>query len=183
LRRKSKRLQSRNGVWVARDADGNAVSFQNTQNDEPAPPPIPYLAEFESDFPTSLLIGNAVDVTEQGGAKLKLFQKMAYDLDAKEKFMAFFVPPAPFLFSLMKYVADTQGEAQAQLEGQAKILGLPDHSEEWWKEFTFTKRIIFYCNASLRDNDRRTLVEYFSTKGLLFEWRGRDYLVGKFGPQ
>jgi hypothetical protein len=172
-----------NGAWVARDAEGNLVPFQTAQSDEPAPPPIPYLAEFTNDFSTSLLIGNVADVTEESGAKLKIYQKMAYDLDAKEKFMAFFFLPAPFAFSLMKHVADTQGEAQAQLEEQAKVLGLPDHSEEWWKEYTFTRRMIFCCNANLDDDARRILVEYFSSKDLLFEWRGSDYLLRKFGPQ
>lgn len=182
----SKQVQTvtvENGAWVARDVDGNLVSFQSAQSDEPAPPPISYLAEFANDFPTSLLIGNLVDATEDGGAKLKLYQKMAYDLGAKEKFMAFFILPTPFAFSLMKHVANTQGEVQAQLEEQAKALRLPDHSEEWWKEFTFTRRMIFYCNANLGDDVRRILVEYFSSKDLLFEWRGSDYLLGKFGPQ
>lgn len=171
------------GSWVARDAEGNVVPFDGPGAEEPVAPPIPYLNDFTNDFPNALLLGNESNLQFGDGTESKLYSKMGYDLNKKEKFMAFFLPPIQHAFQVSKHLADIQAESQNELEKNAPGLGIPGFSKEWWKEFEFTGQMIVYCNANLEDEARQQLMKHFSAKNLAFEWRGADYLTGKFGVQ
>ena len=135
---------------------------------------------FDSDFSdTGQVISGLtlVLVTEEGNKSVKFGVKLYLDLQARSKFLGYFIPKSPEAFRVCAILASESLSVIEDLESKNTIATIhgSDFSTTSQKDLVFTNTVYIYHESLFTDEQLAELEKLYESQGLAVVFRGPAY--------